>query len=134
MLAHSFLSAEDLDISSSQLKALIKTLKLFETGKLKHVQIDDDILGEMGNEFTGHFSMVLWNIKRDCGTVCCIGGTAELIGGVIFNTDKQNERLTRLFFPHFLGQWNTITPAHAAQALRNYLTTGDPRWREVVAS
>lgn len=133
MLAQSFLSAEDLNISSSQLKALIKTLKLFETGKLKHVQLDDGIPGEMGNEFTGHFSMSLWNTKRDCGTICCIGGTAELIGGVIFNTDKQSKRLTQLFFPRFrVGQWNTITPTHAAQALRNYLTTGYARWREVL--
>ena len=131
MLAQSFMTADDLEISERQKDALIKTLVLLETGKLKHTQrpVDGTYLGENG-KFTGQFNMNQWrHTYRECGSICCIGGTAELIGRVSFAEASGN--LHRLFYPSILvasNDWNHITPAQAARALRSYLTTGDARW------
>lgn len=134
MLAQNFKPASDLDLSEPQLSALIKTLVLLETGKLKHVPDAE------GSEwptaplgFTGHFNMDQWCLEHRCGTVACIGGTAELVGRLEvseFDTKAHRNRpLHNLFYPSTVeGNWGAITPAQAAIALRSYLTTGDSRW------
>jgi hypothetical protein len=137
MLAQSFQSAAELEISEAQKDALIKTLKLLETGKLTHAPIGNDYYPNTG-QFTGQFNMNHWNSVHPCGTVACIGGTAEMIGGVSFTeTVRRNGydgQLYRLFMPNLPdAQWNHITPEQAARALRSYLTTGDAKWAEAVA-
>lgn len=128
MLAQNFKTADELRISGAQLSALQKTLVLLETGKLIHAPFDGDGRRE-GEEFTGHFNMGRWNAVQACGTVCCIAGTAELIGGIRF-PDHPPGRLGNLFYAGELGErvLTTITPQQAATALRSYLTTGDARW------
>jgi hypothetical protein len=135
MLAQSFQSAEDLDISEAEKDALIKTLVLMETGKLTHAPIGDGYYPHTGL-FTGQFNMIHWNAVHSCGTVACIGGTAELVGGVSFGkkTMSENKQLYRLFMPDLPDAlWNEITPKQAARALRSYLTTGNAKWDEAIA-
>lgn len=136
MLAQNFKSAVDLRISEAQKDSLIKTLVLLETGGMRHSPCDFGYDFDATPTFTGHFNMARWgNISSSCGTVACIGGTAELISGVSFDQIKlENENLRGLFYPISLEPiWHSITPAQAARALRSYLTTGDAKWAEAVA-
>lgn len=73
-----------------------------------------------------------WCAEDDCGTVACIGGTAEMVGDVSFS--KYTLELMKLFFPNrwLLLTMSTITVEQAAQALRNYLTTGTPDWESIL--
>lgn len=131
MLAQNFKSAAELRITQMQHKALMKTLVLLETGKLTHHKVTGI---ESGNpdKFTGHFNMMFWNMKMNCGTVCCIGGTAELVGKTSFNKGPNPSNLEDLFCPYDINDWDLITTAHAAQALRNYLTIGNAQWKKVM--
>ncbi len=145
MLAQSFKTAEELRITPKQFDALAKTLVLMETGKLVHVD-DDEIHSSENNynlpievcRFTGHFNMNLWRSKDDCGTVCCIGGTAELIGNVIFAPEYLlPAELKTLFYPNDGMNdngihYNDITVEQAATALRSYLTTGKANWESAI--
>lgn len=140
MLAQSFKSADELGISEMQKDALAKTLVLLETGRLTHAPSpvrETDGYRE-SDEFTGHFNMARWRAAEECGTVCCIAGTAELVGTVTFDPDcDDNEALFDLFWvgdSQFGGDISHITPEQAARALRSYLTTGKARWDLALAS
>lgn len=133
MLMQNFKAADDLGITEPQKDALIKTLVLLETGKLVHVpkyQIKS-LEGDSG--FTGHFNMNSWTVEGSCGTVACIGGTAELVGGLerdsLEDVTNRNAELDLLFYPN-LGRydWGLVTVEQAATALRSFLTTGSARW------
>jgi hypothetical protein len=143
MLAQSFLPAAELGISEPQRDALMKTLVLLETGKLVHVVGDLNVRSVHSELYTGHFSMRAWSADTDCGTVRCIGGTAEAVGQVKFDNwsygesypaEHPQQRLYNLFSPpRATTMWRAITDAQAATALRSYLTTGDAKWHEAVA-
>jgi hypothetical protein len=134
MLMQNFKSAADLEITEQQKDALAKTLVLLETAKLEHIpdRNDLDVDFDAEAEFSGKFNMNSWShTYKKCGTVCCIGGTAELIGGVDFeDATKHGTPLYNLFYPDAGDDldWDRITIAQAAAALRSYLTTGDARW------
>lgn len=132
MLMQNFRSAVELGISEEQKSALEKTLVLFETGCLRHTP-DYSFVSLNGKAFTGHFNMGAWSTEASCGTVRCIGGTAEIIGGVSFQ--GPNEPLYDLFFPYIISSsyWSDITDTQAARALRSYLNCGDSKWNEAVA-
>lgn len=138
MLAQSFKSAADLEITEPQLAALQKTLVLLETGKLVHrpTYNDDDTLSDgVGRIFSGEFNMNTFATSHRCGTVACIAGTAELVGKVKFAGEIRPEALEYLFYAgHLVFDMRDITPSQAATALRSYLTTGDARWDLAVAS
>jgi hypothetical protein len=141
MLMQNFKSADELEITEPEKEALIKTLVLLETGELRHVADPDDLPKAWTpfreRKFTGDFNMIDWNYAHTCGTCCCIGGTAELVGGLevhgSFNgADEDGTKLHELFYPEPSSipgrSYRGITPAQAATALRSYLTTGDARW------
>lgn len=130
MLAQNFKSAADLGITEPQKEALMKTLVLLETGKLVHVEPEDRFTNDFREteKFTGHFNMARWRAADSCGTVACIAGTAEIIGGVQFPVYGGPSNLNRLFAPASDPVMAKITTEQAATALRSYLTTGDPRW------
>ncbi len=137
MLAQNFKSADDLGITEPRKEALMKTLVLLETGKLVHTATPERY-EYFAENFTGHFNMAGWRRKASCGSICCIGGTAEIIGNTSFCLNEIPCALQTLFFPnmhndgpHF--QYKNITVNHAATALRSYLTTGDAKWHEAVA-
>lgn len=142
MLAQNFKTADDLRLTEPQKEALIKTLVLLETEKLQHALPDATFSKQRG--FTGHFNMAWWDLHSGCGTICCIGGTAELIGNLKpdeFDTATiGNSKLRNLFYPGFDRKdlisvaMQNITPAQAAVALRSFLTTGDARWDLALAS
>lgn len=136
MLMQNFMSAADLGITEPQKDALIKTLVLMETGKLEHSKaFDFDRFDEVLPRFTGEFNMRYWAAPgTNCGTIACIGGTAELIGDVDFSY-QGNRDLLSLFQPQTVSidRWGDITPAQAARALRSFLQTGDAKWSEAVA-
>ena len=129
MLAQNFKTADELEISERQKEALMKTLVLLETGKLEYSRAFDFEVDEGNPTFCGKFNMRYWTQPGRCGTIACIGGTAELISGVVFPYSG-HDGLRRLFQPETprMEEWKNITPLQAATALRSYLTTGHPRW------
>ncbi len=139
MLMQNFKSADELGITEPQFDALRKTLVLLETGKLQHAIDFEYRDGDGALQFTGHFSMDDWGALASCGTVACIGGTAELVGKLepdelyVIATRDTNPALRGLFYPDLDMNWDNITPDQAATALRSYLTTGDAKWHEAVA-
>jgi hypothetical protein len=149
MLAQNFKSAKELGLKNEYLSALIKTLVLLETGKLeKHENLYDDdgmttYIPRSGDaKYSGLFNMGEWATNYDCGTVACIGGTAELVGGLkigelnrLSTSGYSRHHLHDLFFPPIEDCkkfYAEISLEEAAQALRNYLTTGKPKWKEVL--
>ncbi len=140
MLMQNFQSAADLEISEAQKEALMKTLVLLETGKLKHCPTDEgakffDPVVNRSVEFTGGFNMKEWSLQHPCGTISCIAGTAEIISGVDFSDYTNSLGLIDLFTPYEISEsrWHEITTEQAARALRSYLTTGDAKWTEAVS-
>lgn len=134
MLAQSFKSAADLNITEPQLSALQKTLVLLETGKLKHIpseKLNFDPCRRRDRQFDGLFNMDHSFFCGDCGTVACIRGTATLISGIEFPASHAPLGLRNLFYSWGAGDPDT---SQAATALRSYLTTGDARWDLAVQS
>jgi hypothetical protein len=148
MLKQTFKPAAELGLNRAQYDALCKTLVLFETGKITHVKIDPNMRSHWSsdNEFSGNFNMRYWGgltgssyycLGHDCGTISCIGGLAELIAGKpVFHHGGPDipDKVAYLFNPSRVpvGQWDEITAEQAAQAIRNFLTTGEPGWEEIV--
>lgn len=136
MLAQNFKTADELGIQEDWRAALAKTLVLLETGKLR---LADTIHQKFDNEakrkFDGLFNMSCWgSVAHRCGTIACIGGTAELVGNVSFGhhlshiTELPIELHELFYVKRHNIDWHRITPSQAATALRSYLTTGDARW------
>lgn len=142
-----FKTAAALGIPETAHVALAMTLGLLETNSIQHVT-DIDYCGlENGlHRFTGHFNMNVWCCGYKCQTVGCIGGTAEMVSGLPFMSlerlanlllAKGSPGLFALFYPHnedgaIRGDYKNVTPAQAARALANYLTTGAPNWKDVL--
>jgi hypothetical protein len=131
MLAANFASAEQLCISDKERNALIDVLGRLERGELQHVQwdvADDDHVG---------FNMGTFK----CGSVHCIGGWADRLWGTSLSTGISPINRTALYNLLYVAHdgdeledlvLEDITVAQAAEALRNYLTTGAARWAEVL--
>lgn len=141
MLMQNFMSAADLNITEEQKDALCKTLVVFETGKVKHVSrdfVENSPITTNESSFSGLFNMRSWGagcVVQECGTIACIGGTAELLAGksIFMYRSEYTDALYDLFFPSLCGNdWYNITVEQASQALRNYLTNGKPDWKSVM--
>jgi hypothetical protein len=140
VLANEFMSAADLELTQSQHDALVTTLTFFEAGKVRHVReeeydewetIEDSDFQDAA--FSGLFNMSMWeadDAPYTCGTIACIGGTAELLGKVEFDGWNCHPGLEPLFSPKtdLVGDWDEITVERAAQAFRGFLTTGTADW------
>jgi hypothetical protein len=132
MLAQNFKTPADLGITDKQFDALTKVLGMLEREELRHAPKPDfDGCNFNGSKFTGRFNMGAWRHDDGCGTVCCIGGSAELVGDVRFHS--ATPALNKLFYPTN-RELSKILPHEAAIALRNYLTHGEPRWSEALAA
>lgn len=130
MLAQSFMTAAQLNITDAQYDALKKTLVWFETGKSVHTKLEYRGRRRIGSDAPHRFNLALWIAEYDCGTVACIGGTASLLGKVSFDGWVNHAGLTNLFNPNILKQ--NVTVEQAAQALRNFLQTGHAGWGRVI--
>lgn len=129
MLAQSFKSAAELQISEAEQDALIKVLGMLERG-----EIDAE-----------HFNMDSY--LNECGTVGCIAGWAYLVSNeaafpeVSRDCPKSPARgqhaLMKLFRcglgDLFARPSRKTSPDQAAIALRSYLTTGEANWAEALA-
>lgn len=137
MLAQTLLSAAKLRITERERAALVLTLQYMETGRLVHAPVTDDNKEILpSSEFTGHFNMDMWNSAEKCGTVACIGGTAEMLGRLqhrsFADTVRPGSSLYHLLYPPTLIDYAEITVEQAARALRSYLSTGKPNWEEAL--
>lgn len=123
MLAQNFKSAVDLGLTEKEQSALIKVLGMLERGELVH---DMHFKCDAPNGF----NMAHERFEASCGTVACVAGWCDIVGDTDFVEGPWPGRTTELFAPKNLPQrcWSEITPAQAAIALRNYLTTGRPGW------
>lgn len=132
-----FKSAGYLGLTQKEWEALIITLMKLEAGQLDYVS-RDALRSSRETPDTKHpFNMSIWNLPHTCGTVCCIGGSAEVLGGLSEGSLKNKasrlgtstfgmkDALWRLFY-HYPGE--QTTPQEAGRALRGYLTTGQTDW------
>lgn len=135
MLAQNFLTAADLGLRDIEHAALVRVLGMLERGELRHHPWSPPWQNPLSpRSFCGLFNMSHWAENTECGTVACIGGTAELIGGFTFSSIFDNHALDTLFYPPRSLRYEIITPAQAAAALRNYLTHGAADWPSAVAA
>ena len=139
-----FKSAKELGLEQAEYEGLVRTLTLMEAGKIQHYQdrqqeFNINPLHQMGNSNLPIFSMTVWRETHLCGTVCCIGGTAEVLGGLGWGElstkskgllENGNHALYRLFYdyPATASGGYGPTVAQSARALRGYLTTGRTDW------
>ena len=113
MLVRNFMTADALGISEDVRTGLVTVLGMLERG---------EILEE-------EFDMKEW----ECGTTACIGGWVERVANCKIDSSK-SMNLYDLFYPHDDSNGDSATRAQAARAISSYLTTGDPRWRDVMAA
>lgn len=133
MLAKTYLTAKELNISEGHRDALFKVLDILE-GDSIHYTVDVlpvDKLKDLPTGYEHYFNMAFWKEPHDCGTVACIGGMAEIVSGLDFKF-THDHNIMYLFYPNVGYKYNKITPKEGAQALKNYLETGFPRWKEVL--
>ena len=129
MLAQNFKSPAELGVSDADFDALVQTLYAFE-----RQEVPDQLFDMLGMYTDG------------CRTPGCVKGWAVFLskGKAKFETWGRHSQLMRLFcmdggsydvnaiVKH--GGHQNIKPPHAAIALRNFLTHGEPRWAEALAN
>lgn len=122
-----FKTATELGLSEAKRCGLLKTLAFIEAGKTLHAKNLD---GERVDGFPIRFNMRVWHQNRNCGTVACLGGTAEILSNESYSRAQLPAELQKLFgihgteFKHMGG----VTERQAAVALRGYLETGKTDW------
>lgn len=140
MLARSFLSAEQLGLEEAEHTALIKVLHMLERGEIAYYDAGDTADGKYLRTKPIGFNMQAFYAKAGCGTIHCMAGWAEIVGRLdpyqlaikrLGNNTTANQLYELFEAPNH--DVPTITPAQAAHALSNYLTTGEPRWAEALA-
>ena len=128
-----FKSSEELGLTQAERDALIKTLLMMEAGKMESICTREQANSQLPEGSHG-FNMAVWNTTHPCGTVACIGGNAELLGGLPLKSLSKKcdilsrggeDDLRRLFF----GFGGDTSPRGAAKVLRGYLMTGQTKWR-----
>ncbi len=130
MLAQNFMTPAQLGLTENQHGALVQVLGMLDRGELVYTPMAAVAEGNFQNR-PGLFNMNAWHRAQECGTIHCIGGTAELLGADDFHWIVQhNSALRNLFYPFSVPhrKWELITTAQAAAALRSYLTTGESNW------
>lgn len=137
MLAQNFKTPADLKITDADFDALFKVLGMLERGDLTYHD-GENVKAWKGHEMPRHFNMVTWDCLADCGTVCCIGGTAEYVGGfqkAHFHSSENPQLRDLLGIGGSLRllELRGISVEQASIALRNYLTNGEARWAEALA-
>lgn len=137
MLANNFMTPSALAISDAEFESLVKVLGMLERG-----EIPDE-------EFT------MRRVQHPCRTPACLCGWANHVsGGRAFPLDakpgptifsdvtyaprwREMPRALRDLFAYggrAVDPVYTATASQAALALRSYLTRGEPRWAEALAS
>lgn len=141
-------SAEELGIQVWEYDALLQVRDLLATGKIEH---NRDLLRRSKDVETRPTKRIFnMEITHDpdrwaCGTVGCIGGWVwalhknddRAVGGPEYvKGHEYGGPLGRLYYPKLPGgvaAYKSITPKQAVIAIDNFLTTGNPDWKAVVA-
>lgn len=125
-LKDQFKPASELGLNDLQYEGLIKVLDYLENTEVVHNKPIEEIEGMT-------FNMRVWRMPHSCGSVCCIGGSADALMGT-YPTDmtlypqyELPRECKRLFFDS-PGMGDDTTPKQAAVALRGYLETGVTDW------
>ncbi len=131
MLAQNFKEPKALKISDEEFVALVSVLGMLERSELTHRPALDPH-GDDG------FNMGTVGSKTSCGTVACIGGWVAFLNGkslyeAVQYVYRAHGRLKNLFYPPERFDYDDITTEQAAMAIRNFLTTGAPRWTDVMS-
>lgn len=133
MLAQNFKTPADLGIQDAEFEALVKVLGMLERREIAAAHFTMDRVGGMQEGYlkAGH----------GCGTAGCLLGWARFVADRKLFEDFSicsGSALCRLFMfacesdpIHQLRK--LVTPAQAAIGLRNFLTTGEACWTEVMA-
>jgi hypothetical protein len=136
MLARSFLTANELNISDHEYTALVSVLGMLERGEMTHTRVDysEGMLAQFAPAYP-------FNMAQFCGSACCIAGWADQIHGTMMSRDCEfayGSDIVDLFYVEddgesvYDGTLEDITTAQAAYALRNFLTTGKANWIDVL--
>ena len=125
-----FKTADELGLGEEQRCGLVKTLAYIEAGKLMHVSWGHLMAGLSSVAPLMPFNMRTWFSRHSCGTVCCIGGTAQMLGGARYPERATPYQLRVLFglIDHEYDSMDDITERQAGVALRGYLETGTTDW------
>jgi len=117
---NTFKSAKELGLTEEQHDTLIKTLALFEEGKVPPEMFNMNRVGH-----------------PECGTPGCILGWSKTISMSVYDRTEGRRgwfphELDRLFFPSITSAYEIgaymATPKQAATALRGYLETAHTDW------
>lgn len=148
MLAPSFKTENELNLTSEEHNALHCVLELFESNLPETVRINDDF--DHTTDYRAiptAFNMGVIIGKAECGTVGCLLGYARTIASnerlfddpdyynIVNNewTTRDGSALSDLFGLTISAvSLFSITASMAAQALRNYLMYGKPDWENAV--
>jgi hypothetical protein len=143
---HTLLTHKKLGIQKWEYEGLLQLLVDLKTGKFQHVSNPVYVSKTSKRPL---FNMEYGGTKFDCGSVACIGGwlytqsknlkkkdvtwvdlnnAAEYTGG----SRGRSPVLGRLFYPPEDYEYSKIKMSHAAQAILNFLMTGDPMWEKVL--
>ena len=127
--APNFKSANELALNDTEYQSLIKVLGMLERGELEHTT-------PIGRKLSLPFNMGTFLPHPECGSPGCIIGWARFLGGETSFARMMHQRCVGL--NHLFGGVGAkkktlayINVPEAAQALRNYLTEGEPRWEEI---
>ena len=135
MLARTFKTPAELNLSDAEFNALVTVLVMLERDELPWHSIHE--FGE-GNGFNmDRWPDAGYPAGEHCGSVGCIGYWVEKVGSIgLAGNIRSGERnkLYRLLFPQGTGTaYRDIMPEQAAEAMRNYLATGEANWAAVLA-
>ena len=146
-----FLSAAQLHCSEEERDALIQTLALFESGKVPHNPHPASRTNLTLPKELSSFNMQYIAENTECGAVGCILGWARYLSNdthgykifrdlwkltkeqaALFNIVREGNESKMTLYWHRPDNLFTqdITTEHAAVALRTYLETGTPNWKE----
>lgn len=129
---NNFKSAAELGISEKVHAALQQVLQMLESGEIVEKE-----RGPGKYVWKQNDPKVLWMAtykdNTACGTAACIGGWAAILMGInsrqhVWEQKRARGPLHHLYWGHV---WPT-TPQQAAQAVRNFLVTGNPNWDAVL--
>ena len=118
-----FKTADELGLFEEQRYWLGETLRYMESGVFSHKTYNQDgLMFRMNDWITAH---------DDCGTACCIGGTACMLADKpqLFNTFPGSYPVTlEKLFSLWTEKGTEVSVERGAAQLRKFLTTGECPW------
>lgn len=143
-------TAAQLGLTESELDALLRVRDLLDAGLIEHDPERNN--PDHDRPTKPRFDIGVIHEDRSCGTTLCIGGWTKLIdlgidtdeGGHLPISSRSKDiidlfvmdakdGLRNLFYPNAIDKWDRITPKRAVAAINNFVETGFPKWRQVVA-